>query len=101
MKNYLYSLLNCFNKFCNCLFAPLLNKLLLINSIHSFGRHEEKISEVLGWGELHNDLTSLGSKFANYLNSKDPNHCLNAVTWAIHYANNKLKEKATVLNNKI
>jgi hypothetical protein len=89
---YLYVLMNCFNKFCNCFFSPLLNRFLLINKTHPFGRHEEKISEVLGWGELYNDLTPLGIKIANYLNNRDKNHCLDAVKWGVAYATNKINE---------
>lgn len=89
---YFYMLLNSFNKFCNCFFAPLLNRVLLVDQLHLFGRHEEKMSEVLGWGELYNDLTPLGKKVAGFLNNKDENHCLDAVKWSVTQSENKIKE---------
>lgn len=94
--HYLSSLFNCLNKFLNCLLSPLWNYLFLINGVHKFGRHEEKMSEVLGWAELYNDLKPMGKRIADYLNKKDPNHCLDAVKWGVTYSQNKLKEYGKV-----
>lgn len=97
MKQYLYTLLGCLNKFFNCLFAPLWNYLFLIKGVHRFGRHEEKMSEVLGYGELYQDLKPLGLRTANFLNRKDPEHCYNAVQWGLIYSRDKLAEYEEIL----
>lgn len=77
--------------FGNVAYSGLFNNILLRNQIYRFGSPYETISEVLGWAQYYEDLTTTGKVLVSILDKLDPNHCESTRVYSIVLALKKLR----------
>jgi hypothetical protein len=90
MAAYFIALASSLDKLGNCAFGGFFNWLLLEDGCHPFGQGHETVSEVLGWGEYHGDLTRTGKMLLAVLNVIQKDHCF----LAMHIGLEKARLKA-------